>query len=524
MDKVRQQKLEYFLTDLDGKIREIRDYLLLDKGALLLDAIDKFEEENAEFLQYNPAGQDELNKRKWIVQYILFPIIADDKVEELLQYHLLEALSVGLDLEELMKMRAITISELLWPKLSQQYLKALMQNTQLIGSDPISLDNEKTSFLPYVKNWISLYNRKYGIDKHEGLEPHQFILDNPNAQQLSKSLKENLLKVLKFYESLKVHSLSEIEAELRKMQLGFAAQQAAAFSVSKGKERVSLPKPQNTPPGKPLETPVATHNRHENEPIKSTLSQISVRDTSPQEIRPDTPTKPEESPKPIAKNHEPLSKEEIEALQEEITEDRKIKIMQGEYSTMNSRLHIIKEEPISKDTTKEIVNAHILELLEKFPALQTYKLTNNSISLPIAPFSLTPTIQNWIQYYSKECGKGKHSPQERESFLELLRSKQNISPADFQKLSKIYRSMDEKTPLPFDKNNNELLLDLVKVGEKLKTEPPEEDENTLQKPLQDIRVRDKISRKQEIKKDNGYLDLELVPANPLINKNDKQTK
>ena len=237
MDKIRQQKLDTFLLDLDGKIKEIRDYLLLDKGAILLDAIAKFEEENAEFLQYNPAGTEELNKRKWVIQYVIFPLIADDKVEELLQYHLLEPLVAGLDLEELMRMRAITISELLWPKLSQQYLKALMQNTQLIGSDPIGVAGEKTSFLPYIKNWISLYNRKFGIDKHSGLESHQFVIEDVNAQKLGKKLKEYLLKVLRFYESMKVYSLSEIETDLRKMQLGFAAQQAAAYSVRRPSQK-----------------------------------------------------------------------------------------------------------------------------------------------------------------------------------------------------------------------------------------------------------------------------------------------
>lgn len=488
MDKIRQQKLEYFLLDLDGKIKEVKDYLLLDKGAILLDAIENFEEENAEFLQYNPSGQDELNKRKWIIQFVIFPIIADDKVEELLQYHLLEAVSANLDVEELMKMRAITISELLWPKLSQQYLKALMQNTQLIGSNPISVAGEKTSYLPYVKNWISLYNRRFGIDKHEGLESHQFILEDPNAQQLGKILKEKLLKVLKFYESLKVYSLSEIESELRKMQMGFAAQQAAAYSVSKTPDRVETYRP---PAGRAGGT---SQNPQKSQPPASYVEMGHVPSSQP-------PTR-----------------EKVAAIQKEIVEDKKIKIM-GEAASGSSERQYAPA-PIKttspEEKPREIENAHISELLEKYPALQNYKLTNNSISLPIAPFSLTPTVQNWIQYYTKECGKGKHSPQERENFLESLRAKQNIGPTDVQKLEKIFRSLDEKIPLPFDKKSNELMLELVKVGHKLKTAPVAVEKEAVKpvsrKPEPVIKMSRSTAGIMGATKDEGYLDLELVPA------------
>jgi len=474
MDKIRQQKLDTFLLDLDGKIKEIRDYLLLDKGAVLLDAIAKFEEENAEFLQYNPAGTDELNKRKWIIQYVIFPLIADDKVEELLQYHLLEALSAGLDLEDLMRMRAITISELLWPKLSQQYLKALMQNTQLIGSDPIGVAGEKTSFLPYVKNWISLYNRKFGIDKHSGLEPHQFVLEDANTQKLGKKLKEYLLKVLRFYESLKVYSLSEIEADLRKMQLGFAAQQAAAYSVSRDQANNSG-KYATTGPAAPPKTGASTVPRG-----VSSVNKIASVDKNIKIMTGPAPVKKEAVPEPGKVVHE--------AKPREVRPREKV----------------------------ELINASIVKLLEDYPVLQSHKLTANAISLKIAPFSLAPTIQNWIQYYAKECGKGKHSPQERSSFLEQLDKTQNISPADLQKLEKILRSADEHTSLPFDKKTNEIKLNLVKVGEKLKTAPAEKTSAPAPAAPKDpqpvFRMSTQGVEPVGIDRDEGYLDIQLMPA------------
>jgi hypothetical protein len=473
MDKIRQQKLDQFLLDLDGKMKEIKEYLLLDKGAILLDAIAKFEEENAEFLQYNPAGLDELNKRKWIIQYLIFPLIADDKVEELLQYHLLEAMNYGLDLEELMRMRAITISELLWPKLSQQYLKALMQNTQLIGGDPIGVAGEKTTFLPYVKNWISLYNRKFGIDKHTGLETHQFVLEDTNTQKLGKKLKESLLKVLRFYESLKVYSLSEIEADLRKMQLGFAAQQAAAYSVSQDQAR--NPNKYPVVPPAPAKTPAPA----------------AGKPTVDKKIKIMTESYPKEM---VAEPATPVAKPTARKI--EVQEPGKI---------------IRKTKPKEKP---ELVNAPISKLLEDYPVLQPYKLTSNSISLKIAPFSLAPTIQNWIQYYTKECGKGKHSLQERNNFLDTLEKTQNISPADLQKLEKVLRSVDEHTPLPFDKQTNEIKLDLVKVGEKLKAAPASKD--TLAPapavPQPVFKMGGEGIAPANTPRDDDYLDIQLMPA------------
>jgi len=471
MDKIRQQKLRYFLLDLDGKIKEINTYLLLDKGAILLDAIEKFEEENAEFLQYNSSCQDDLNKRKWIIQFILFPIISDDKVEELLQYHLLEALDAGLDLEELMRRRAITISELLWPKISQQYLKALMQNTQLVGGDPLNTAGGGNSLLPYIKNWISLYNRRFGIDKHTGLEPHQFVLDDPNTARLSKDLKEKLLKILSFYESLKVHSLSEIEAELRKMRMGFVAQQAAAYSIGENRQE-NIKKPSGAP-----STQIPAE------------ADLSAKASGKEDI-PSWPQKTNKKPT-----------EKIAAIQKEILQDKRIKIINDTGTPKN-------KQP-ENSPTKEIIESHVLELLEKYPSLQGFRITANPISLSIAPFTLSPTIQNWIQYYFKECGRGKHSPQERGEFMEILKKSQNLGESDLQKLQKIFRSVDEKIPLPFDRGSKELLLNLMTVGSKLKIE------GTLKNAPPKLRPVIKISgsginKPESIEKDKGYLDIELV--------------
>ncbi|MFH1183395.1 MAG: hypothetical protein V1690_03990 [Candidatus Moraniibacteriota bacterium] len=492
MDKVEKQKVQSFLISADQKIKEIKDFLQLDRGDILLEEIAKFEEESAEFLQFNSAYQDELNKRKWIIQYIIFPILSDDKVEELLQYHLLEAVDLGLDLEELMKMRAITISELLWPKLSQQYLKALSQNTQLIGSEPIVLEGEKSTFLPYVKNWISVYNRRFGIEKHGGLEPHQFVLENANAQRLNKGLKESLLKIIKFYESLKVFSLSEIEGELRKMKMGAVAQQAVAYSIAK-----------ENAPGKPPRTTAPTSKLP---PLPNTRRYGALPDEKPISGLHSgfSPVGLEKRIKIVGTEYKSENKD-IPKKDEEIKTTR---VMVGNQTEPDKK----EEKPLERD----VVEKPIADLMENFSALASFNITGKSINLPTAPFSLAPTAQNWIEYYQKECGKGRHSPQERDAFIEKLEKNQGLGPADALKLKKVLRSVDEKIALPYDKKNKELLLDLVKVGDKLKTEEKSE-ESKISAELDKIIPKsiDKpkpVKKIEPIKKEEGYLEIELVPG------------
>ncbi len=419
MDKIRQQKLREFLTETDVSIKEMKNYLMLENGGTLIDAIKKFEEENAEFLQYYPEGQEALNQRKCIIDFLLFPIISDDKVSELLQYKLLTAFSAGLDIDDLMRQRAISTSELIWPKLSQEYLKALTQNTELIGSSPLTFGNDKSSYLPYIKNWISAYNKRFGIEKHSGLEPHQFVLEDANARRLAKELKEVLLKVLKFYENLKVYSLSEIEREVEKIQNMGAPQAPVLLDKQKG---VVLPAEEEKP-----KQPVST-----------------------QKLAPIIPLRVEVPP--------------IES---------RMKIMDQNFSSAkegvtNAPKNFEPEKEIPAATSIEIENGHLLELLKKYPDLKDQKISNNSIRLATAPFSITPTIANWIDFYYKECGKGSHSPQERDSFIERMKTGQSLSQDEIKNLSLIFKSLDEKTSLPYDAKNGSILFSRVSVGNQLK--------------------------------------------------------
>lgn len=478
MDKIRQQKLREFLVQIDSSIKEMKNYLMLESGGPILDAIKKVEEENAEFLQYYSEGQDALNQRKTIIHFLLFPILDDLKVSELLQYHILDAIEAGLDIDELMRMRAISSSELLWPKISQEYLKALSQNTQLVGSQPLLIEGDRSSYLPYIKNWISAYNRRFGVEKHTGLEPHQFVLEDVNAQKLSKGTKETLLKILKFYENLKVYSLSEIESEIRKVQAYTLVPNqsnlpsGAGRSASQEKTRVSTEKPTSTNERvkEILKTPIPTPSRGQSAPVFGS--------------------------------------------------DQRIKIMSNSYDNGdgNSQFGREKSEESVEENSIVIEKGHLLELLEKYPKLSEQRVTERPIRLAQAPFSMNATINNWVQLYFKECGKGRHTPQDRDSFIERILANQGFSQSETENLKLTLRSIDEKTLLPFDKQNNKILFEKISVGRKILSQEEKKPAATSPNLVGTIDSRGSLEKRAGY---NNESDIELVPAKP-IGHNDPQ--
>ncbi len=406
---------------------------MLEKGDLILSEIKKFEEENGEFLQYYQEGQEALNRRKYIIDFLLFPIISDTKVSELLQYHLTKALESGLDIEELMKQRAISTSELVWPKLSQEYLKALAQNTELIGATPISIKGDKSSYLPYVKNWVSAYNQRFGIEKHSGLEPHQFVLDDNNAKKLIKPQKEILLKVLKFYENLKVYSLSEIEKEVRKITAMIQ------------------------PEAKKIERQKGVFLKSENLAQKPSVSPKVSASSNP------NPTKPANSA-PRNLTQEDVGEGRIKIMNQDFSPNPK-----GQEAIINQMVSDAKKEnPDTQTTEPEINRSHILEIVNKIPEIGNMKLTGNSIRLNGAPFSASPTLGNWIDFYYKECGKGGHTPQERGNFMERIKISQSLNPDEIKNLELIFKSLDEKTLIPYDAVNKKIVFNQISIGAKLK--------------------------------------------------------
>lgn len=435
MDKVKLRKLRGFLLGLDEKIKEMKTFLSLEMGDLLLSAITSFEEENAEFLQHYTTGQEELNKRKQIIQCLLFPILSDDKIKEILEYHILEPIDAGLDLEELMKMRALTTPELLWPKISQGFLKALTQNSQIIGSTPlVSVTGD--SMLPQIKNWIAVYNRRFGIEKHEGLEPHQFILEDSNTQKLLPKDKERLLKVLKFYEGLKVYSLSEIETELRKIKTN---------APSKSLPPVIAPKPQKTIPTSPTYQKSTGAKGRIGEKIELSLS----------------------APSQISHDGSPDLPKDTGFFQDKAMEER-IKITGQRYDKTTPQNNPSYKTSQTTDLKRDIISENIGDLLVKYPNLNDLKITKGNIRQNSIPLGAIPNIKNWIDFYQKECGKGNHSPQVRNAFIERLKSSQNTTEIETQKLEHIFRSLDDKSPLPYDKISGNVLFNQIGAGEKLK--------------------------------------------------------
>jgi len=458
MEEVVQKDPQHFLLSIDREMKVVKEYMMLDKGSELLDRINQWEEENGKLLTENTQLQEALEKRKILIRFLIFPLLSDEEIEELLQYHTLDAIQANLDLEELMNMRAVTASEFIWPQVSQKYIRSLMQNSQLLGSDLLIINGEKSNYLPYVKNWISTYNRKFGIEKHEGLEPHKFVISNINAKRLSKNLKEHLLKLLKFYEGLKVYSLSEIETQLIKVK---------QESPQKIPTKSDIPEP----PKKVIQKPPV--------PKKLELKAVSKKITANETPKPPAPKKPDipEPPKKVIQKPPVPKKLELKAVPKKITVNK----------TPEPKKEIVKppalkiNEAIPKGNIEKLP---LTELLNTYPHLGSYKISSSPINNPGAPFSLAPTVQNWINHYQKERGKGTHTFNERSEFIESMQRLNGLSSEEKENLKNILLSVDEKIPLPYDKKENKLLLDKISVGQKLK--PQKEEVKKAEKPKQVI--------------------------------------
>ncbi len=495
MEKSKIEKIKKFLIDLDEKIKQMKEYLAMEMGSPLLEAIDIFERENKDTLQNIPQAEKELDKRKRIIQCLLFPILSDNEVKEILEHHLLEPLEVGLDLDELMKMRSLSTSELIWPKLSQEYLNALLQNGQLLGGESLIMQGKKDTFLPYLKNWISLYNYRFGVEKHEGLEPHQFILEDFNAKKLSPSDKESLLKILKFYESLKVFSLSEIETEMKKVPLN-------AYAGNIEKKNIPPTKTNNlikAPLVKKMVSPLKNDKTTEKLLItKNLLKKIDQEKLSLENKKNINSNQNSQAQKIPEKQSPTKPKVASEFFFQDISTGDRIKFVGQKYEKNPKPL--VTEEKLEK-------------LFEKYPFIKSQRITLNNIRQAESPMGSLPSLENWINYYFLKTKKENHTFEERKIFIKNLKENQNLSDSDLTKLENLFLILDEKKLVSFDQNNRKILLDF-KLNETSSSEDNKkvtENDQKKKESVPEIKASNSVGEQKEKRKLD--LDIELVSKN-----------
>ncbi|KKS26118.1 MAG: hypothetical protein UU87_C0003G0038 [Parcubacteria group bacterium GW2011_GWA2_42_11] len=135
------------------------------------------------------------------------PIIFDEELfHNLFRHYLLE----GLELEDLTgdKLSDIATTKLSWqfgyalPETTQNILRAIRENTQPVGKDPLMVKNETKPARPVIRNWLVDFLRS-SPDEPSEIDEMNYLYNNPNAKKLSPQDRKILSRILDFYDLIR---------------------------------------------------------------------------------------------------------------------------------------------------------------------------------------------------------------------------------------------------------------------------------------------------------------------------------
>lgn len=165
--------------------------------------------ENEKEILENRNLFEELKIYKVLLEFINFVNLPEERQIHLFKNYLIKAYKVGIDVPNRFFLKLETTPSVLWPETFQLFIEAILANEEKIGINSISIQGEMEKVPPTLKNWLRDYNRNFGVDRQEKIIPHRYIAENSNAKNLNQEDKIILLKVIEFYESLKLPSKNQ---------------------------------------------------------------------------------------------------------------------------------------------------------------------------------------------------------------------------------------------------------------------------------------------------------------------------
>jgi len=105
----------------------------------------------------------------------------------------------------------------------------------------------------------------------------------------------------------------------------------------------------------------------------------------------------------------------------------------------------------------------IENLIRKFPKVTDQLISEQPIQLLFNGERVKPTVSNWLADYRAYAGAGAHEINERSDFLMRSPNVQRLSVSERERLGLLLRSYDERYPLPFSIEKQEILFDRVKM-------------------------------------------------------------
>jgi len=191
--KIIQEKAKPIFEHLQRK-KALEWARQLETAIADLEAIDP-----TLFAQY----QKLIAQLKWVA----CPLIKDDQeFLELVEKHFLEALTLDVNLIDLVTAKLELQFGIGLKETITEILLALRKNKQELGSQPMRLKGEAAMIKPFVKNWLIDFIGSVKIKNPSQVEQADYLFNNQNAKKLSESDRETLGRILTFYNTFKLYA------------------------------------------------------------------------------------------------------------------------------------------------------------------------------------------------------------------------------------------------------------------------------------------------------------------------------
>ncbi len=196
--------------------RYLDEVILFDDlpGAkMLVDHLGKLLEENRDLEKDNPALYESYEQILIKARFIALPLLTEPIVLSLIE----ENLPVALELPDYNLGEKLKAFLLKYPVLDDRdavknKLKQALINSDLIIT-PESVIRYGQKVEGSIKNWLTDYVINLGTDPVESVKLSQYLINSPSVKELGPESRAKLEKLFKFFEGLKLTSLSPLGAE-----------------------------------------------------------------------------------------------------------------------------------------------------------------------------------------------------------------------------------------------------------------------------------------------------------------------
>lgn len=155
----------------------------------------------------NPNAYRELSQIIFQLYVTAIPNISTELFHKIISLNIIEALNPlwvsERDLAARIESRySIYPVELIKEEMRKDILPLLKKNNQQIGTILLRLSQDNPQVPPTITNWIEYYDKDNGAGYANNFERSRFISGDPIVQTLTPQEKENLRKVIQFYDYL----------------------------------------------------------------------------------------------------------------------------------------------------------------------------------------------------------------------------------------------------------------------------------------------------------------------------------